>query len=253
MKKTLVSLLAFSFAFLASPAGVFAQTAQTATLSLDPSTGTFNQGCSYNINVNLDTGGAQTDGVDVIIFYDTSRLIANSPITNGTIYANYPGSNIDSTAGKITISALASISAPFAGKGTVATVNFTVLSNAPTGVTQIKFDFDPNTVGNTRDSNVALRGGGGVDILSSVVNGNYTIGTGSCGAAATTPPTVTTPVTVLPGTGARSQGAVSGASPSSQQIPYKSLPQAGSEQFTFTLAIVGSVLTVLGILGLALL
>lgn len=243
MKKLLIYLLIFSFSFLASPAVIFAQ---TATLSLDPSSSTFNAGCSFSLNVNLDTG-AQTDGTDAILNYDTSRLTATT-INNGTIYPDYPGNNIDSQSGKITISGLASVSTAFTGKGTLATINFTVAPSAPAGATQITFDFDPQDKGNTKDSNVVQRGTV-VDVLNSVVNGSYVIGSaGNCNSGAA-------PAVILPGTGTGTggQGGQGAVSTPSSQLVYKTLPPAGFEQFTFTLAIVGSVLTVLGILGLALL
>ncbi len=248
MKKLLIYLLFFSFSFLASPAATFAQSSQTATLSLDPSSGTFNPGCNFSLNVKLDTGEVQTDGTDAILRYDTSRLTATT-INNGTIYPDYPGNNIDSSAGKITISGLASVSTPFLGKGTLATINFTVVPTASTGVTQITFEFDPRDKGNTKDSNVVQRGTV-VDVLNSVVNGSYVIGSaGNCTSISTSG---SAPVVILPGTGGQGQGAVSSPS-SQQQVIYKTLPPAGSEQFTFTLAIVGSLLAVLGVLGLALL
>ncbi len=238
MKKLLVLLFVFSYWFLASPAEVFAQ---AATLSLSPATGTFNQGCNFSLAVNLNTGGAQTDGTDAIIIYDATRFTATS-ITSGTIYPDYPGSNIDSASGKITISGLASVNTPFSGQGLFATINFTVQNTAPAGSTQISFDFDPNNKAKTTDSNVVQRVTTAIaDVLNSVTNGSYIIGTtGTCGAVAST----------LPSTG---QGVVSTPSAQQQQIPVKTLPPAGSEKLTFTVAIVGSVLTILGILGLALL
>lgn len=221
------------------PAGVFAQ---TATLSLDPAGGTFNKGCSFSVNINLDTGSSQTDGTDAILIYDSSRLNA-AAITKGTIYPDYPGNNIDDTSGKITISGLASISSAFSGQGSLATLQFSVKDNAPTGVTQIKFDFDPNDKTKTTDSNVVQRAG--PDILSSVVNGNYTIGTGTCGVL---------PATGTTGGNRGGQGAVSTPSGEFQEpLVYKTLPPAGTEQLTFALSIVGVTLTILGILGLALL
>lgn len=220
------------------PAGVFAQ---TATLSLDPSTGTFNRGCSFSLDVNLDTGGSQTDGTDAILLYDPTRFNVTS-ITKGTIYPDYPGNSTDTQNGKITISGLASVSTPFSGKGTLATLNLTVQSNSPTGSTQIRFEFDPNNKANTRDSNVVERGTL-VDVLNSVVDGNYTVGTGACGGGQVVP-------TPRPGGGPY-------ATPSATLEPKPTkppvLPPAGSERFTFALAIFGGALTVLGILGLALL
>lgn len=215
--------------------------AQTATLSLSPSSGTFNKGCPLTLQINLNTGGTQTDGTDAILIYDSSRFSATS-ISSGSIYPDFPGNNIDDANGKITISGLASVTSPFSGQGTLATVNFKVADVAPAGATQIKFDFDPNDKSETTDSNVVERGTIS-DVLNSVVNGNYTIGTGSCVAGA--PGAVGVPRAGV--------ATPSGAVTQPTAPPTTSLPPAGTEQLTFTLAIVGMVLTILGILGLALL
>ena len=226
--------------------------ALAATLSLNPSTGTFNKGCDFSLTIDLDTTGTQTDGTDAILHYDASRFTAKT-ITSGTIYPDYPGNNICENnqlcpgAGKITVSGLAAVSAPFTGKGTLATINFSVLPNAPSTATAMTFEFDPNDKIKTTDSNVVERGTV-ADVLNSVVNGNYIVGTGTACAAQGTTGSGT-------GTGL-GQGQVGISTPSAQQIqqiPTKALPPAGSEKLTFTIAIVGVALTILGILGLALL
>lgn len=259
MTRWIIFFLSFSLGLLALP-----QIALASTLSLDPATGTFNQGCTFSVNIMVDTEGKQTDGTDAILLYVPSVLNGQS-ITNGTIYPDFPGNNIDNAAGKITISGLASVSTPFAGKGVLATVKFTVGSSAPAGAAQVKFDFDPNNKDETRDSNVVERGTV-VDTLNAVFDGNYVIGTGPCGAGSTVASpspgsTVTTggSSTVTSGTtgtftsggsGGSAKGGVIISTPSSE---FKTLPPAGSEKLTFTLAIVGGALTILGILGLALL
>ncbi len=261
-----ISFFAFILWLLISPTGVFAQ---SAVLSLDPASGTFNRGCDFSLNVNLDTGNAQTDGTDVILFYDVSRFTAGL-ITNGTIYPDYPGNNIDSHAGKITISGLSSVNTPFTGKGIFATVNFKVNDTAATGATQINFDFDrtgqtasPQCMAsgfNTCDSNVVERGTV-VDDLSSVVNGNYIIGSGTCGAVQSSSSPSPSPFQSSgvayqsPSPYRQTGGPISTTSATIAPLPIKQqvLPPAGSEQFTFTVAIFGGALTVLGILGLALL
>lgn len=227
-------ILIFAFYILILPSPVYAQ---AATLSLVPSSGTFNKGCSFSLDIRLDTAGAQTDGTDAILLYDSSRLSATS-ITSGNIYPDYPGNNIDETSGKVTISGLASVSSAFSGQGPLATVNFAVKDNAPAGVTQVKFDFDPNDKAKTTDSNVVQRATTS-DVLSSVVNGNYTIGTGACGT--------------LPATGGQGEVATPSGAVEQPPLVYKTLPPAGTEQLTFALTIVGVTLTILGILGLALL
>lgn len=234
--KLLSSLTAGLFIF-ASPAF-----AAQATLSLSPTIGTFNRGCSFTLDVNLNTGGASTDGTDAILLYNTSAFSATS-VNKGTIYQDYPGTAVDDSAGKVTISGLASVTQSFSGQGKLATVNFTVKETAPTGTSQIKFDFDPANPQKTTDSNVVEHSTVS-EILSSATNGNYTIGTGTCSATGTT------------GTGVGgTKGGVGGigdeATPSGNI--YKTLPPAGNEKFTFMLAIVGSTLTILGILGLVIL
>lgn len=244
MKKLLGPILLILF--LASPAYALA-----ATLTLSPASGTFNKGCNFNVNIKIDSAGQQVDGTDAIILYDQSKLTAS--ITAGTIFPEYPGTNADNEAGRLTVSGLASISSVFSGQGTLATINFTVKENAATGATIVKFDYDPTGKSasaacmssgvNTCDSNIVPRGSL-IDILSSVSNGNYTIGTGTCAV-------------VVPAQGAVGIG---GTSPQTQikeipvkEVPIKTLPPAGSEQFTFMVAILGSALIVLGILGLVLL
>ena len=218
-----------------------------ATLSLSPSSGTFNRGCAFKLNVNVDTAGAQTDGTDAVIRFDPTRVLATQ-ITAGTIYNDYPGTNIDST-GKITISGLASVSSPFSGTGTLAAIDFNVPSTAPTGATAVTFEFDPNDPAKTTDSNVVERNTVR-DVLTAVTNGNYTIGAGSCasqGGGTTGGGSI--------GGGATGGGTTGGGSIASGSgtIPLKSLPPAGSQQLTVVFAIIGSVLTILGILGRALL
>lgn len=232
-----------------SPATVLA-----ATLSLSPASATFNKGCSYTLDVNLDTGGAETDGTDAILLYDSSKLTGVTINTDLTpkIYSDFPGSNIDDASGKVTVSGLASVSSAFKGKGTMAKVVFTVKDAAATGATIVRFDFDPLDKTKTTDSNVVQRGTA-ADILSGVTNGNYTIAAGICPGASPTP----APVTVLPPT-AGGPGVVVVATPPAQpktidQIVDRTGRGTGTTELTMTIAIVGSALTVLGILGLALL
>lgn len=224
--------------FLLTTIYLLPNTVYAATLSLSPATGAFNRDCSFNLSVNVDTAGAQTDGTDAILIFDTSRFAATS-VTNGTIYPDYPGNNIDSTAGKVFISGLSSISQPFTGTGTLATVNFTVKPNAALGATQIKFDFNPIDKAKTDDSNVVERTTI-VDILNSVTDSSFTIGSGTTCAAGQ----VGTP-------GGPGQGAPGDASGSGTIDT--TLPPAGTQSLTAALAIVGTVLTILGILGLVLL
>lgn len=235
MKKFIVHSLLFIVTLLSTlyylPSTTFAA---GASLSLSPSSGTFNKGCNFTLEIKLDTGGAQTDGTDAIIIYDPTRFTAIA-IRSGTIYSDYPGNSIDSQLGKITVSGLASVSAPFTGQGTLATIDFTVLSTAPEGATQITFDFDSADKGKTTDSNVVERGTV-VDILSQVTNGNFAVGSGSCN----------TPV-VTPTPGGKGAPIITTV-PTKPQPP---LPEAADFRTTFALGAGGMLLVIMGVLGLA--
>lgn len=237
MKKILPLFLAIFLLIL--PGNVLAS-----SLSLSPSSGTFNKGCPVSLKITVDTEKASTDGTDAILIFDNSRFLGQS-IATGSIYPDFPGNNIDNAGGKITISGLASVNDPFAGKGTLATVNFKVADNAPEGAAQINFDFDSNNKKKTTDSNVVERGTI-EDTLNSVVNGNYVIGTGAC-AASPTPAS-----SLLPRTGG-SPATPSAIPTATPFVPRQELPPAGTQELTSAIAIVGGILTILGILGLALL
>lgn len=228
--------------FLLAISNYLLPVAFAATLSLSPTTGTFNKGCQFSVTVKLDTAGAQTDGTDAILTYESDKLTTDSSsITSGTLYPEYSGSSVREDLAKISISGLSSVTTPISGSGTLATIKFSVKSDAPEGSTPVKFVFDPNDKNNTTDSNVAERGNP-ADALSSVVNGNYTIGTGSCGI-----------------TGSEVVGGIGGVGTPSGTVNQvgggtkQALPSGGTEQLTYTMAIVGSVLTILGVLGLVLL
>ena len=223
--------------------------ALASTLSLSPASGTFNRNCNFSLDINLDTQGIATDGTDSYLFFDSSKLTMNSIDTNSNVYSNYPGSGIDSqNPNRILVSGLASVGKPFSGTGKLATINFTVKDAASTGVTQMTFDFDSNDRNNTKDSNV-VQTAISSETLSSVINGNYTIGTGNCSGS--------TPASSPPIAQPNNQGGGFVppvlATPSSNFIPLKTLPPGGTEEVTATLAIIGSIFTILGILGLALL
>lgn len=225
----------FAFTFLLLPSSVYAA---GATLSLSPTSGTHNKGCAFQVNILLDTGGTQTDGTDAIVFYDPTRITATK-ITNGSIYPDYPGNNIDAQQGRITVSGLSSISSAFTGSGTLATIDFSVTANAPAGTTQVKFDFEPSDKSKTTDSNVVERTTV-ADVLNQVNDATFTIGSGAgCGVAAQGN-------TQLTGV---DQGAVTQTkTPVTQQ---KELPQSADFQTTWAVAAAGGILLMLGLVGLA--
>lgn len=240
--KFVAIFLLFTFYFLLATPVVLAQ---QATLSLSPSSGTFAKGCQFTVDIKLNTGGGQTDGTDAILLYDNTRLSTNnSAIASGNIYPDYPGNNADEAAGRITISGLSSVTSAFSGSGTLATVTFTVKPDATEGVGKVRFDFDPNDKAKTTDSNVVERGTVS-DILSSVVDGTYTVGSGTtCGGSTVTK-------TGVGGTVSTSSGSLSKTDSSLEKKVF--LPNSGTSELTYTIVIIGATLTVIGLLGLVLL
>lgn len=242
----------------------FPSLASAATLTFNPSTGVLNKGCQVTVKIDLDTQGVQTDGTDVIVLYTPAQLsLTTSNITNGTIYPEYPGNSVDPT-GKISISGISSVSSPFSGTGTFATLKFTVASTATANSPiNLSFDFDPNNKTKTTDTNVVERGTI-ADVLNSVTNGTYTVGTGPCSSGITASPSpivgsgsgangLTGGTSTLPGSG----GVGSTGTPSAQypvyQPPLNELPKAGFLDNTVALTAVGVVLVILGVAGLAML
>lgn len=149
-----------------------------AKLSLVPSTGELRNTCEYNINIELDTDGGDTDGADVILFFDSSKLSVSS-ILGGSIYSQY-FQNINNAAGSMSVSGLTALppAPPFNGSGVFATIKFAVKSTASTSA-QVNFDFDSANPQKTTDSNVVERATT-KDLLTSVTNGSYTIRSGPC-------------------------------------------------------------------------
>lgn len=238
--KKVLSFLIASIFFLANPAFAMA-----ATLSLSPSSGTFNSGCNYSVDIILDTGGVATDGTDAVLNYDQSKITVTS-ITTGTIYSDYPQATYPN--GTISISGIdSSQGQSYTGKGTFATINFTVAQTISSAPMVINFQFDPNT---TTNSNV-VQAGTVNNILTQVVNGNYTLVNGNgCSSTGTTTTTSSGGTTGTGTTGAGIGGLES--SGSATPLPSK-LPVAGSSDATLFLALGGGALTILGVLGLALL
>ncbi len=254
MKKYFYAAISIIFS-LALPSSVLA-----ATLSLNPASGTFNKGCSVSIQIVLDTQGAnqapaQTDGTDAIITYSPSIFtISSDKITANTqLYQDYPGNNVDTASGKISVSGLASTSQPFSGKGTLATLNFLVATDAPAGPATLKFDFDPNNKSKTTDSNV-VEHGTVADLLSAVTDGSYTIGTGSCSSSTSTV-VIASPTTTTTGTTQQTvigKGGVINTTTSGSAGTKTALPQSGLSGSTMIFGGIGLAFVVLGVIGVVL-
>jgi hypothetical protein len=197
MKKFLPALSIFfllSLAFLIQPSLAFAG----ASLSFSPASKSVMVGDSFEVDVVLDTGSVETDGVDILISYDEMKLEAKNA-TLGNLYDNKINEDV-SQPGKIVLQAVSDVGSGFVGKGNLAKLSFKAIAGGPA---QVSFEMMGES---TTDCNVSANG---EDILASVSNGTYTIvpegiGAGVATASGTPTPTVTgtlTPTPTVPETG----------------------------------------------------
>jgi hypothetical protein len=142
----------------------------SASFALDPSSGSFSVGQTFEMAIKIDTGNLLTTGADAIISYSSSDLEAVS-IQTGTVFQNYPGKVIDTANGKISISGTINPGGDgYNGNGVFATITFKALRSVNS--TAVKFDFTQNK---TTDSNVASKNNPGQDILGKVTDANFKI------------------------------------------------------------------------------
>ena len=159
-----------------------------ATLNLSPSSRNINTGETFFVTVNLDTQGVAIDGVDLrYLNYNPSMLqlldsnvsVAGVQIAPGNLMPMTLVNNVDATNGRVNLSQVAGPGNKYTGSGILATLTFRALSS---GVANVTLN---HTYGNTTDANVASAG---KDVLTSVVNGTYTITGSSVTSAALTGP-----------------------------------------------------------------
>jgi hypothetical protein len=191
MKKILPVLSFFFLILLIHPGLAFAG----ASLSFSPASESVMVGESFEIDVVLDTGGVETDGVDLLISYDEMRLEAKNA-TLGNLYDNIINEDV-SQPGKIVLQALSDAGSGFVGTGNLAKISFKAIAGGPA---LVSFDIVGES---TTDCNVSADG---EDILASVSNGSYTIlpegiGAGVATTSGTPTPTSLTPTPTVPETG----------------------------------------------------
>lgn len=172
-----------------------ARAAGLATLALSPVSNTIALNQTFTVNLTLNTGGGQVDGVDVYALnfspsvlqvVDSNSGAAGVQIAPGSLLVNTAINSVDNTAGKILFSQSTTGGTSFTGSGTIATITFKAIG---AGTSPVTFDFTAN---NTSDTNVAYQG---VDQLSSVTNASFTVDTASP-AVSITPPSGTLSGTV---------------------------------------------------------
>lgn len=146
-----------------------------ATLSLSPASISSGNGEVFTVNIIINTSSSPIDGVDILSLrfnpsilqvVDDNPSISGVQITPGSLLPVTALNSVDNTDGTIQFSAVTSEGKTYSGSGTLATIHFRPISG---GTSSVKFDF---TLGSTVDTNVAYQG---VDQLSSITNGSYSI------------------------------------------------------------------------------
>ncbi len=176
---------------------VWASSAQAATLSLSPSSGSNSVGNIFTVTILLNTQSQAVDGVDIrylnysptlLEVQDENTSQAGVQISAGTLFGNTVANSVDTANGRISFSQVAAGGATYsnAANATLATMRFKVLT---TGTAPVTFSF---TSGSTADTNVAA---GGSDVLTSVTNGSYTL-TVAPDTQAPTAPSILTAIAV---------------------------------------------------------
>lgn len=155
-----------------------------ASFKLSPTSGTFNQNCASSVDIILDAEGGSTNAADIIIDYDPAKVEVTQ-IKTGTVYTDYFGNVVDNTSGVIRLTG-ASFVGTFTSSGVFATIQFKPKSSNTSSSFNIRFT--GASPYNTLDSNIADTNTSN-DILSSVQNGTYNFGSGSC-VSDSTPPAI---------------------------------------------------------------
>lgn len=161
-------LLAIPFTVYSQPrVGSTAATQQySAALLLSPTQETVILGETFEVSILLETGEAKIDGVDAVLRYNPGVLKVVK-LEKGGLFEEYVYEKVDEVKGEIHLSGVTFD--PRSKTGTFGTILFEPLRE---GITTVFFDFTP---GSTEDSNVALTGSSGTDILKKVGNARYVI------------------------------------------------------------------------------
>lgn len=164
---------------LSKPVTAFA----AASLSLSPATATKAVNDTFNVDIILDTGGEAVSGATAILIYDTTKLsiTTGSQITAGAIFSNPLTNTVNASTGEIRFDS-GSLGTAYTGRGTMATISFRALA---AGNAAVNFTFNPSSTTNT---SLVAAASSPTNILTTVNNGVYTIGTTTIPTTPTTPP-----------------------------------------------------------------
>lgn len=165
-------------------------------LKLSPSSGSYNNGSTFDVIVGVDSGTAKSMAVDAFVTFDSAKLevVSIEPVSSPA-FVNSMGKNIYNAEGKFDMSFNPSgdavLSESTTIKGDLAMVKFKAKS---TGSAVVAFTC---TAGSTIDTNIFDITGNDVIDCASNINGSYTIGAGS-GTVPTLAPVISE-VTTVPG------------------------------------------------------
>ncbi|MBU1016611.1 MAG: cohesin domain-containing protein [Patescibacteria group bacterium] len=183
--KNLPKIISFIFLTIFS-FGVSARSVSAAKFYLSPETGSFPS--SFSVDVMLNSETDSIEAVDVILTYDTAKLDVLE-ITSGD-FEQYLKKSFNKATGRIEVSAL-NATAPAGAIAKVAKITFMPLASA---ITNVDFVYSPGAVD---DSNALEKG---IESLTSVTGGIYTLALAGSAGIGTTEPSLgignTTPVTV---------------------------------------------------------
>lgn len=163
--------LLISFVFLIAMGRIkfLAAALSPASMYLSSNSGTYNINDEFDINIIVNTGGADSDAATAVINYDSGKLeVVNSQLTPGNFYAIPMTNEVNGSV--ITYSAVIDLGTniPANGTGTLATIKFKAKQ---AGTASVDFTFVPgSTLSNS--SGVAASGN---NILGSVTGGSFTI------------------------------------------------------------------------------
>jgi hypothetical protein len=143
------------------------------TMSLSPSSGTFDVGTSFSVDIKLDSGVA-TSGAQAFLDYDATQLevkdadssTAGTQIVAGNMFDNYTTNTVSGS--RITIVASNNPDVLFVGSGTFGTINFKVIG---TNTSNVSFDFSPGDLTKTG----VFEPQTGVNILTSATGASFTV------------------------------------------------------------------------------
>lgn len=167
--RTITLIFSSALLFFLSRAQVFAA---DAVLELSPSSGEIKEGETLDIDINVDTDGAEISAVDVVITFDSDKLALSVDDSETLFSVLAPDTEyiVDNDLGEARFSNyVGSTEETFSGVGKV--ITFKATAKTDSGTANINFVAEE---GDVQDSNVVDYETVS-DILSSVVNGSYTL------------------------------------------------------------------------------